>query len=71
MPCVLKHRGVDVRGDDLRPRNRPMHRPRDDTGAGGSLKNAVWLEDRATLCDELRIRFEQKRAHVAVVQLRS
>jgi len=68
MRCELKHRGIDVRGDDLRPRSRPMHGPRDNTGAGSSLENAVWLDDRAALGDELRIRFEQKRAHVAVVK---
>src|SRR5439155_23047713 len=52
--CELKHRGIDVRGDDLRPRDRPMHRPSDNTGAGSSLENAVWLEERAALGDELR-----------------
>jgi len=45
-----------------------MHGPGDDTGAGGSLENAVWLEERAALGDELRIRLEQQRAHVAVVK---
>jgi len=37
-------------------------------GAGSSLENAVWVEDRAALGDKLRIGFEQKRAHVAVVK---
>jgi hypothetical protein len=45
-----------------------MHRPGDNTGAGSSLENAVWLEGRAALSDELRIGFEQKRTHVAVVK---
>ena len=39
--------------------------------AGSSLEDAVWLEGRTALGNELRIGFEQKRAHVAVVKRRS
>ena len=63
----FKHRGIDVRGDDLCLRDRSVHRPSDDTSPRTSLKNAVWLEKGAALRDNLRIRLEQE-AHVAVIK---
>jgi hypothetical protein len=64
----LKHRGIDVCGDDLCPRDCSMHGAGDNTGSGSRLENAVWLEDRAALGDEVRVRFKQKWAHVPVVK---
>src|SRR5437868_8525268 len=69
--CVGKHRGINVRGDDLRLRRHPMHRPSNNTGTSRSLENAAWMENSAALRHELCVRFEQKRAHVAVVKCRS
>ena len=45
-----------------------MHRPGDNSGSGSSLENASWLEDRAALGDEVRVRFKQDRAHVPVAK---
>jgi hypothetical protein len=64
----LEDRWVDVGGDDLRLRHRLTHCPGDNAGAGGGLKNALRLEERRALGDELRIGLEQQRAHVAVVK---
>ena len=47
-----------------------MERPRHDASARRGFENPIGLEEGRALRYDLRIRFEQQRPHVSVIQLR-
>ena len=68
LPCELEYRRVYISRDDLRLRHRLTHRASNDPGAGGCVENAGGLQQGRACCNVPRIRLEQQRAHIAVVE---